>query len=96
MSGRKRLENFNPVSKKSGEGQKDHFDRSLRALKDPEKAFWERTSFADTLTLVSQTVQGWANTFSFCTDDRLMSSLDSEISIRLREYSAALAVRLLL
>jgi hypothetical protein len=44
--------------------------------------------------LVSQTVQGWANTFGFCTDDRVMGSLDKEISVSLRKYSSLFRKRL--
>jgi hypothetical protein len=44
--------------------------------------------------LVSQTIQGWANTFGFCTDERLMGSIDAEIGVAVRNYSGVFRKRL--
>jgi hypothetical protein len=44
--------------------------------------------------LVSQTIQGWANTFGFCTDERLMGSIVAEIGIAVRQYSGLFRKRL--
>ena len=64
------------------------FSASLRLLKDPKTALKRHASYVDTLHLVSQTIQGWANSFGFCTDDRIMGSVDADISRSLREYSS--------
>jgi RNA-directed DNA polymerase len=72
----------------------DHFRHSLNLSRNPHLAFKRHATYAETLTLVSQTVQGWANTFGFCTDDRVMGSLDKEISVSLRKYSGLFRKRL--
>jgi RNA-directed DNA polymerase len=68
-----------------------HFRFSLSLIHDPQVAFKRHATYAETLSLVSRTVQGWANTFGFCTDDRIMGSIDTEISIALRKYSSAIS-----
>ena len=65
------------------------FDESLKLCRDPQSASKKHASYAETIYLASKTVQGWANTFGFCTDERVMSSLDKEISILLKYYSSA-------
>ena len=71
-----------------------HFSHSLQALRSPRDAFRNHASYAETVTLVSLTVQGWANTFGFCTNDRVMGSLDAEIDRLFRKYTRAVQTRI--
>jgi len=63
------------------------FEDSLRLLAEPTKAIGARASYAEAITFVSKIVQGWANTFAFCTDDRVMGSLDAEINRLVDEFT---------
>jgi RNA-directed DNA polymerase len=67
---------------------------SLDLAKNPRLAFKRHATYAETTTLVSQTIQGWANTFGFCTDERLMGSIDAEIGVAVRNYSGVFRKRL--
>jgi RNA-directed DNA polymerase len=72
----------------------EHFQHSLDLARNPHLAFKRHVTYAETMTLVSQTIQGWANTFAFCTDDRVMGSVDAEISLAIRRYSTLYRKRL--
>lgn len=63
------------------------FGDSLRLLSDRAGALSTHVSYAESVTLVSKIVQGWANTFGFCTDERLMGSLDAEINGLVDDYT---------
>lgn len=60
---------------------------SVRLLDEPKTASEHHTTFAETLSLASRVIQGWANTFGFCTDDRVMGSLDKDISALVDRYT---------
>jgi len=62
-------------------------EESLRLLSDPAKAIENRASYAETIVFVSKVVQGWANTFAFCTDDRVIGSLDAEINRLVEDFT---------
>jgi RNA-directed DNA polymerase len=72
----------------------EHFRHSLDLARNPRLAFKRHVTYAETITLVSQTIQGWANTFGFCTDDRVMGSVDAEIGLAIKSYSALYRKRL--
>ncbi len=55
------------------------FKNALSATGDPEKAIREHRSYVETLNTASNVIRGWGNTYSFCTDDRLMRDLDRQI-----------------
>ncbi len=67
---------------------------SLDLARNPRRAFMRHATYAETIALVSQIIQGWANTFGFCTDDRLMGSIDAEIGVAVRHYSGLFRKRL--
>jgi RNA-directed DNA polymerase len=67
---------------------------SLESLAEPRSAFTNHTSYCETMVLISRTIQGWANTFGLSTDDRVLGSLDAEISRLLEEYGLRVRKRL--
>lgn len=75
-------DNFRGIQNKIHNGLLD----SLKALNNPKKAQMNHKTFAETLVWASQTIRGWANTFGFCSDERLFRSIDSNISQLLHEY----------
>jgi RNA-directed DNA polymerase len=70
------------------------FGESLQLSRKPQSAFKNHASYSETIYLASKTVQGWANTFGFCTDERIMNGLDKEISILMKRYSYAIRKRI--
>src|ERR1035441_1203377 len=63
------------------------FGESLKAMKKPDEVRRKRLSYAETTLRASKTVQGWANTFGFCTDDQLMESVDVEVTNAFNDYN---------
>lgn len=63
------------------------FDESAKALNRPAEAQRKHLTYAETTIRASKTVQGWANTFGFCTDDQLMDSVDAEVTNAFTEYN---------
>jgi RNA-directed DNA polymerase len=59
---------------------------TLSASGNPESAIRERKSYIDLLHTVSNVIRGWGNTYSFCTDDRLMGDLDRQIDRMLAQF----------
>lgn len=62
------------------------FDESTKALRDPKLATSRHLTTAETLDRTSKVIRGWANTMAFCTDDRLMSAVDLEITAITDKY----------
>ncbi len=56
------------------------FDDALRYTRDPRKAVQAKMTYADVLVAAQRTVQGWGNTYSFCSDMSLFASMDENIS----------------
>lgn len=52
---------------------------ALAATGNPLTAIRERKAYADSLHTMSNIIRGWGNTYSFCTDDRLMRDIDRKI-----------------
>lgn len=73
--------------RKFKERVKGIFKESLLALKDPLKAVLQGNSYKDTLTKLSNTIRGWGNTYSFCSDDHLMLNIDKDIDILIAEFN---------
>ena len=59
---------------------------ALSASGKPVAAIRERKSYIDSLHTVSNVIRGWGNTYSFCTDDRLMDDLDRQIDRMLVQF----------
>lgn len=68
-------------------GVRTAFDESLHLLTNASVAAKAHGTYAETITLVGKIVQGWANTFGFCTDDRVMGGLDAEITSLVEGYT---------
>jgi RNA-directed DNA polymerase len=67
---------------------------SEKKFNSPKIAMEKHATFSETLRLTSMVIQGWANTFAFCTDSNLMGSLDTEISIQIENYTHRFLSRL--
>ena len=63
------------------------FGESLKLLDNSRSAQKVHASYAETIVLVGKMVQGWANTFGFCSDERVMGSLDAEINDKVFDYT---------
>ena len=63
------------------------FDESAKLLNNPAEAQRKHLTYAETTIRASKTVQGWANTFGFCTDDQLMNSVDVEVTNAFAKYN---------
>lgn len=74
--------NFRSVVRKIEEA----FNNSLRSLKTPSKAQHDHTTFAETIVFASKTVRAWANTYGFCTDNRIFQDIDSSIGQAMSKY----------
>jgi hypothetical protein len=62
------------------------FDESARVINDAEAALKRHETYAETIVRAGKTVQGWTNTFSFCTDERLNDSIDIAITTEFDSY----------
>ena len=60
-------------------------DATYGAL-DVSVAVTEHFTYADTLHKLGNTIRGWGNTYSFCTDDRQMANVDIEIDKKLASF----------
>jgi RNA-directed DNA polymerase len=67
------------------------FNESARLIKDAEMALRKHETYAETVVRAGKTVQGWANTFSFCTDERLVASIDLGITTEFAKYHEQVA-----
>lgn len=63
------------------------FDESAKSVNRPAEAQRKHLTYAETTIRASKTVQGWANTFGFCTDDQLMESVDIEVTDAFSGYN---------
>lgn len=63
------------------------FDESAKSLNNPAETQRKHLTYAETTIRASKTVQGWANTFGFCTDDQLMNSVDVEVTNAFAKYN---------
>jgi RNA-directed DNA polymerase len=59
---------------------REEFLEALRYAREPQKAIQAKMTYADALVGVQRIVQGWGNTYSFCSDSSLFGSLDVHIS----------------
>lgn len=65
------------------------YDRCLRSARQPQKAIHSPAqvlTFAGAVLHTSQVVRGWGNSYAFCSDDRLMASLDAQLEKVFREF----------
>ncbi len=69
------------------------FAESTKVLGNPIEAQRKHLTVAETTMRASRIVQGWSNTFGFCTDDQLMESVDVEISKVFDSYSHRVSIR---
>lgn len=56
------------------------------AAGDPVTAIRERKSYVDSLHTIGNVIRGWGNTYSFCTDDRLMADVDRHLDQLLEQF----------
>lgn len=71
------------------ESVKTLYDNCIKSMKDPQAAVDSANqilSFAGTALAASRTVRGWGNSYAFCSDDRLMMSLDIELDKQLIDF----------
>jgi hypothetical protein len=59
---------------------------SVGILGNPKEAISRHLTAAESLDRASKIIRGWANTMAFCTDDRLMKSVDLELTKVTDEY----------
>ena len=60
----------------------EELDKPLEAVHFPDG----RGTFAGAICAASNIVRGWGNTYSFCSDDRLMRDIDRQIDKRLSSF----------
>lgn len=65
---------------------RDLFDKSIRSMSIPSQACQDRTSFADTLVMVSGILKGWGDHYAFCNNKDMMAMLDAKINEELSFY----------
>ncbi len=63
------------------------FNDSISMVGTPVEAIHKKKTYADTLISAGNSVRGWGNTYSFCTDDRLMDAIDLQIDEELRRFN---------
>ena len=63
------------------------FRNALNSTSDPIQAISDRRSYAETISTLSNTIRGWGNTYAFCTDDRLMVSIDSSLDEKIAKFN---------
>lgn len=72
------------------------FADSLRAVRQPKMALRSShlsLTYSGAILEASQVIRGWGNSYSFCSDDRLFASLDTELTERLLRYQASYAAQ---
>ena len=65
------------------------FNQCIEELDKPVEAVYlpdGRGTFAGAICAASNIVRGWGNTYSFCSDDRLMRNIDRQIDKRLTDF----------
>ena len=67
---------------------KELLAEALIAATNPAKANLSHKTYSETLTSVNNVLQGWANTYVFCTDMRLIKNLDTTIDGLLKEFDS--------
>lgn len=80
--------------KRLKEKVEDIISKSLLATLNPSKAFLERKTYKDALIEINNTIRGWGNSYSFCTDDQLMQNIDSIFSDKIESFNLAYKNRL--
>jgi RNA-directed DNA polymerase len=60
---------------------------ALNATADPNQAISDRRSYSETISTLSNTIRGWGNTYAFCTDDRLMVNIDTELDQKIAKFN---------
>lgn len=65
---------------------KELIQDSLSLASDPIRAVEMHKTYPETLQAISRVLQGWANTYVYCTDRRLIQNVDQEIDNDLSEY----------
>jgi retron-type reverse transcriptase len=63
------------------------FNESISIVGTPVEAIHKKKTYADTLLSAGNIVRGWGNTYSFCTDDRLMDAVDLQIDEKFRHFN---------
>ena len=78
----------------------DLLNACLRSAKSPDRAIrspGQALTFSGAILEASQVIRGWGNSYSFCSDDRLLASMDVQLSERLLRFNqqyAAIAATL--
>jgi hypothetical protein len=75
---------------------KEIFDEALKGLRHPAAAIrspQQTETFAGAIVAASNVIRGWGNTYSFCSDDRLMAALDMQLGELLQEFRARFTKR---
>lgn len=73
------------------------FDESIKAVAKPQfaiKSHHQVETLSGALMAASNVVRGWGNTYSFCSDDRLMDAVDVEIDKLVNDYRKRFAERI--
>ena len=63
------------------------FNKVFQRSNCPSQPINEKTTYKDALNEASNSIRGWGNTYSFCTDDHLMANLDRVISDKIIEFN---------
>ena len=72
----------------------DLFSASLKAASNPSAAVKSENNYADAIRIASETVKGWGNTYSFCSDDNLMKNLDLELANIFDDFNKEMRARI--
>jgi len=73
------------------------FANALDSLSDPKVAIRTKdqsATFSGAVVAASNVVRAWGNTYAFCSDDRLMGTLDAELTKRFIEFRTLYSTRL--
>ena len=73
------------------------FENALVSLDDPKAAIRTKEqngTFSGAIVAASNVVRAWGNTYAFCSDDRLMGTIDSELTGRLSNFRKLYSARL--
>lgn len=73
------------------------FDECLKECTDPNRAIFSSdlvSTFSGATIYASNMLRAWGNTYSFCSDDRLMNSIDQEIGKRFIEFRKSFAQKI--
>lgn len=64
---------------------------ALAASGDPLESIRGRKTYVDSLHTIGNVIRGWGNTYSFCTDNRLMADIDRLIDVKLADFRVRFA-----